>query len=69
MALIRKLSIVFINKCVGFFVCLFSDTIFCLFSLVLNQYPQHCYCRENELECIKADLKAVPKVSSNVTLL
>ncbi|XP_021018463.1 relaxin receptor 2 isoform X3 [Mus caroli] len=35
----------------------------------LSQYPQHCYCRENELECVKADLKAVPKVSSNVTLL
>uniref|UniRef100_A0A8C2M4U5 G-protein coupled receptor 106 n=1 Tax=Cricetulus griseus TaxID=10029 RepID=A0A8C2M4U5_CRIGR len=35
----------------------------------LSQYPQHCYCIENELECIKADLKAVPKVSSNVTLL
>nr|XP_034345342.1 relaxin receptor 2 isoform X3 [Arvicanthis niloticus] len=35
----------------------------------LGQYPQHCYCRENELECVKADLKAVPKVSSNVTLL
>ncbi|XP_031194683.1 relaxin receptor 2 isoform X3 [Mastomys coucha] len=36
---------------------------------VLSQYPQHCYCRENELECIKTELKAVPKVSSNVTLL
>ncbi|XP_028635607.1 relaxin receptor 2 isoform X1 [Grammomys surdaster] len=35
----------------------------------LGQYPQNCYCRENELECVKADLKAVPKVSSNVTLL
>ncbi|GAB1290504.1 Relaxin receptor 2 [Apodemus speciosus] len=35
----------------------------------LRQYPQHCYCRENELECVKANLKAVPKVSSNVTLL
>ncbi|KAL1768764.1 relaxin receptor 2 isoform X1 [Sigmodon hispidus] len=35
----------------------------------LSQYPQHCHCRENELECVKANLKAVPKVSSNVTLL
>ncbi|XP_006979667.2 relaxin receptor 2 [Peromyscus maniculatus bairdii] len=35
----------------------------------LSQYPQHCSCRENELECTQADLKAVPKVSSNVTLL
>uniref|UniRef100_A0A8I6AND4 G-protein coupled receptor 106 n=1 Tax=Rattus norvegicus TaxID=10116 RepID=A0A8I6AND4_RAT len=35
----------------------------------LSRYPQHCYCRENELECVNADLKAVPKVSSNVTLL
>ncbi|KAM4859850.1 relaxin receptor 2 [Thomomys bottae] len=35
----------------------------------LNQYPQSCYCKETELECIKADLKSVPVVSSNVTLL
>ncbi|XP_052610548.1 relaxin receptor 2 isoform X2 [Peromyscus californicus insignis] len=35
----------------------------------LSQYPQHCSCRENELECVQADLKVVPKVSSNVTLL
>ncbi|XP_012882735.1 PREDICTED: relaxin receptor 2 isoform X2 [Dipodomys ordii] len=35
----------------------------------LNQYPQHCYCKETELECIKADLKSVPTISSNVTLL
>ncbi|XP_021042543.1 relaxin receptor 2 isoform X3 [Mus pahari] len=35
----------------------------------LSQYPQHCHCRENELECVKADLKTVPKVSSNITLL
>ncbi|OBS66739.1 hypothetical protein A6R68_04721, partial [Neotoma lepida] len=36
---------------------------------VLSQYPQHCYCRENELECVQANLRAVPEVSSNVTLL
>uniref|UniRef100_A0A8C6S0H7 Relaxin receptor 2 n=1 Tax=Nannospalax galili TaxID=1026970 RepID=A0A8C6S0H7_NANGA len=35
----------------------------------LNQYPQHCYCKETELECIKTDLNSVPKISSNVTLL
>ncbi|XP_026640613.1 relaxin receptor 2 [Microtus ochrogaster] len=35
----------------------------------LSQYPPHCSCRENELECMNAELKAVPKVSSNVTLL
>ncbi|CAO2630712.1 Relaxin receptor 2 [Lemmus lemmus] len=35
----------------------------------LSQYPPHCYCRENGLECMNAALRAVPKVSSNVTLL
>uniref|UniRef100_A0A8C5P4K2 Relaxin receptor 2 n=1 Tax=Jaculus jaculus TaxID=51337 RepID=A0A8C5P4K2_JACJA len=35
----------------------------------LDQYPQHCYCKETELECIKADLRSVPEISSNVTLL
>lgn len=37
--------------------------------LVLNQYPQRCYCKETELDCINAGLTSVPTVSSNVTLL
>ncbi|XP_006763781.1 PREDICTED: relaxin receptor 2 isoform X1 [Myotis davidii] len=35
----------------------------------LNQYPPRCDCKETELECVNADLKLVPPVSSNVTLL
>ncbi|XP_036312895.1 relaxin receptor 2 isoform X2 [Pipistrellus kuhlii] len=35
----------------------------------LTQYPPHCDCKETELECVNADLKLVPSVSSNVTLL
>ncbi|XP_014646747.1 PREDICTED: LOW QUALITY PROTEIN: relaxin receptor 2 [Ceratotherium simum simum] len=35
----------------------------------LNQYPQHCNCKETELECINAGLNSVPTISSNVTLL
>uniref|UniRef100_A0A8D1WFA3 G-protein coupled receptors family 1 profile domain-containing protein n=1 Tax=Sus scrofa TaxID=9823 RepID=A0A8D1WFA3_PIG len=35
----------------------------------LNQYPQRCYCKETELDCINAGLTSVPTVSSNVTLL
>uniref|UniRef100_A0A8C0TYP6 Relaxin family peptide receptor 2 n=1 Tax=Canis lupus familiaris TaxID=9615 RepID=A0A8C0TYP6_CANLF len=35
----------------------------------LNQYPQPCDCKGTELECINADLRAVPVISSNTTLL
>uniref|UniRef100_A0A4X2LMG9 Relaxin family peptide receptor 2 n=1 Tax=Vombatus ursinus TaxID=29139 RepID=A0A4X2LMG9_VOMUR len=35
----------------------------------LQQYPQSCACKETELECINMNLKSVPLVSSNVTLL
>uniref|UniRef100_A0A5F8GN16 Relaxin family peptide receptor 2 n=1 Tax=Monodelphis domestica TaxID=13616 RepID=A0A5F8GN16_MONDO len=35
----------------------------------LQQYPQCCACKETELECINVNLKSVPLVSSNVTLL
>uniref|UniRef100_H0VDZ5 Relaxin receptor 2 n=1 Tax=Cavia porcellus TaxID=10141 RepID=H0VDZ5_CAVPO len=35
----------------------------------LNHYPEHCDCRETELECVNAGLKSVPTISSNVTLL
>uniref|UniRef100_A0A8C3YKJ8 Relaxin family peptide receptor 2 n=1 Tax=Catagonus wagneri TaxID=51154 RepID=A0A8C3YKJ8_9CETA len=35
----------------------------------LNQYPQHCYCKETELDCVNAGLTSVPTISSNVTLL
>ncbi|XP_020852856.1 relaxin receptor 2 [Phascolarctos cinereus] len=35
----------------------------------LQQYPQSCACKETELECINVNLKSVPLVSSNVTLL
>ncbi|XP_049709035.1 relaxin receptor 2 [Elephas maximus indicus] len=35
----------------------------------LNQYPHHCDCRDTELECINADFRSVPRISSNVTLL
>uniref|UniRef100_A0A8D0HCN2 Relaxin family peptide receptor 2 n=1 Tax=Sphenodon punctatus TaxID=8508 RepID=A0A8D0HCN2_SPHPU len=35
----------------------------------LHQYPENCVCIETELECIDINLKSVPLVSSNVTLL
>nr|XP_026270321.1 relaxin receptor 2 isoform X2 [Urocitellus parryii] len=35
----------------------------------LNQYPQHCDCKETELECVNAGLQSVPVISTNVTLL
>uniref|UniRef100_A0A8D2DL44 G-protein coupled receptor 106 n=1 Tax=Sciurus vulgaris TaxID=55149 RepID=A0A8D2DL44_SCIVU len=35
----------------------------------LDQYPQHCDCKETELECVNADLQSVPVISTNVTLL
>ncbi|XP_049634730.1 relaxin receptor 2 [Suncus etruscus] len=35
----------------------------------LSQYPQHCDCKETELECTNAGIKSVPEISSNVTLL
>ncbi|XP_059574312.1 relaxin receptor 2 isoform X4 [Alligator mississippiensis] len=35
----------------------------------LHQYPESCDCIETELECVDVNLKSVPLVSSNVTLL
>nr|XP_017205638.2 relaxin receptor 2 isoform X1 [Oryctolagus cuniculus] len=35
----------------------------------LSQYPEHCDCKETELECVDADLRTVPTLSHNVTLL
>ncbi|XP_011802303.1 PREDICTED: relaxin receptor 2 isoform X2 [Colobus angolensis palliatus] len=35
----------------------------------LKQYPQCCDCKETELECVNGDLKSVPMISNNVTLL
>nr|XP_055100263.1 relaxin receptor 2 isoform X2 [Symphalangus syndactylus] len=35
----------------------------------LKQYPQCCDCKETELECVNDDLKSVPMISNNVTLL
>nr|WPS71333.1 relaxin family peptide receptor 2 [Sminthopsis crassicaudata] len=35
----------------------------------LQKYPQSCTCKETELECINMNLKSVPLISSNVTLL
>uniref|UniRef100_A0A8C3XL03 G-protein coupled receptors family 1 profile domain-containing protein n=1 Tax=Chelydra serpentina TaxID=8475 RepID=A0A8C3XL03_CHESE len=35
----------------------------------LLQYPEICDCIETELECVDVNLKSVPHVSSNVTLL
>ncbi|PNI60444.1 RXFP2 isoform 2 [Pan troglodytes] len=35
----------------------------------LKQYPQYCDCKETELECVNGDLKSVPMISNNVTLL
>ena len=47
----------------------FPSEILLFCSLVLNQYPQPCDCKGTELECINADLRAVPVISSNTTLL
>ncbi|XP_035180780.1 relaxin receptor 2 isoform X3 [Oxyura jamaicensis] len=35
----------------------------------LHQYPEGCSCMETELECAAVNLKSVPLVSSNVTVL
>ncbi|KAM9321618.1 relaxin receptor 2 [Gastrophryne carolinensis] len=35
----------------------------------LTQFPDICECKDTELECVEANLEAVPHVSSNVTLL
>ncbi|XP_058885554.1 relaxin receptor 2-like isoform X3 [Acipenser ruthenus] len=35
----------------------------------LQQYPESCECIETELECVEVNLKSVPLVSTNVTLL
>ncbi|XP_040835830.1 relaxin receptor 2 isoform X2 [Ochotona curzoniae] len=35
----------------------------------LSQYPQHCNCKETELECVGSDLRMVPTLSCNVTSL
>ncbi|KAM4700086.1 relaxin receptor 2 [Discoglossus pictus] len=35
----------------------------------LSQFPESCECKETELECVDVNLRAVPSVSSNVTLL
>ncbi|XP_068121124.1 relaxin receptor 2 isoform X2 [Hyperolius riggenbachi] len=35
----------------------------------LSQFPDICECKDTELECVEANLEAVPTVSSNVTLL
>ncbi|XP_078400978.1 relaxin receptor 1-like [Cetorhinus maximus] len=35
----------------------------------LQDYPQKCDCRETELECVDVNLRYVPQVSANVTLL
>ncbi|XP_048388055.1 relaxin receptor 2-like [Stegostoma tigrinum] len=36
---------------------------------LLQDYPQKCDCQETELECVDVNLRYVPKVSVNVTLL
>ncbi|XP_063807836.1 relaxin receptor 2 isoform X2 [Pseudophryne corroboree] len=35
----------------------------------LSQFPDICECKDTELECVEVNLKAVPYVSSNVTIL
>ncbi|XP_038674877.1 relaxin receptor 2-like isoform X1 [Scyliorhinus canicula] len=35
----------------------------------LKEYPQKCDCRETELECVDVNLRYVPQISINVTLL
>ncbi|XP_028656619.2 relaxin receptor 2 [Erpetoichthys calabaricus] len=35
----------------------------------LQQYPENCKCKETEVECVEVNLKTIPLVSTNVTLL
>ncbi|XP_053561538.1 relaxin receptor 2 [Bombina bombina] len=35
----------------------------------LSQFPAVCECKDTELECVDANLEAVPSISDNVTLL
>lgn len=47
----------------------FSEYDYCQLLLGLTQFPGICECKDTELECVEANLQAVPYVSSNVTLL
>ncbi|XP_008053201.1 relaxin receptor 2, partial [Carlito syrichta] len=46
-----------------------ADIVTLTHECLLNPYPQRCDCKERELECFDANLKSVPMISRNVTLL